>query len=109
MKLHEITTSEKGASEPSAPASGSGEHPKLSTRGKGPSTIAVLEGSSGEGSKGSSGSLPASLPKVKINGISASELATPLGTLLSFERSGVRYLLAGSVTPATIEAVARGL
>ena len=31
------------------------------------------------------------------------------GTLLSFERSGVRYLLAGSVSPAAVEAVARGL
>ena len=36
-------------------------------------------------------------------------VVTALGTLLSFERSGVRYLLAGSVTPAAIEAVARGL
>ena len=49
------------------------------------------------------------LPKVTINGTSASELRTELGTLLTFERSGVRYLLAGCVTPATIEAVARGL
>ena len=49
------------------------------------------------------------LPKVKINGVSASELRTELGTLLSFERSGVRYVLAGSVTPAAIEALARGL
>ena len=49
------------------------------------------------------------LPKVKINGASASELRTALGTLLSFERSGVRYVLAGSVTPAAIEARRRGL
>ncbi len=49
------------------------------------------------------------LPKVTINGASASELRTELGTLLSFERSGVRYVLAGSVTPAAIEALARGL
>jgi hypothetical protein len=46
---------------------------------------------------------------VKINGASASELATPLGTVLSFERAGVRFLLAGSVTPSALEAVARGL
>ena len=39
----------------------------------------------------------------------ASELPTELGTLLSFERSGVRYLLAGAVTPAAVEAVAKGL
>ena len=49
------------------------------------------------------------LPKVTINGISASELRTALGTMLTFERSGVRYVLAGAVTPAAIEALARGL
>jgi hypothetical protein len=46
---------------------------------------------------------------VSINGVNASELRTELGTLLTFERSGVRYVLAGSVPPATIEALARGL
>ena len=35
-----------------------------------------------------------------LHGASATELPTALGTLLSFERAGVRYLLAGSVTPA---------
>ena len=49
------------------------------------------------------------LPKVSINGTSATELPTALGTLLSFERSGVRYFLIGSVTPAAIEAAAKGL
>ena len=49
------------------------------------------------------------LQTVKINGVSATELATPLGTLLSYESSGVRYLLLGSVTPSAIEAVAKGL
>ena len=49
------------------------------------------------------------LQKVKINGIEASELPTALGTLLSFERSGVHYLLAGAVSPAAVEAVAKGL
>jgi hypothetical protein len=49
------------------------------------------------------------LPQVKINGTSASELRTALGTVLSFERSGVRYVLAGSVKPGQLEALARGL
>ena len=69
----------------------------------------ILEETSSGPEGKSGGSLPEELPKVKINGTSASELATPLGTLLSFERSGVRYLLLGSVTPAAVEAVARGL
>ncbi len=46
---------------------------------------------------------------MKINGVNASELSTELGTVLSFERSGVRYVVAGSLTPAAIEAFARGL
>ena len=46
---------------------------------------------------------------MNINGTKASELRTELGTVLSFERAGVRYLLAGSVSPAQLEAVARGL
>jgi outer membrane lipoprotein-sorting protein len=88
------------------------EAPKLTTSGSGPGTIAILESRASNGAKGSKGSslaLPESLPKVKLNGVSAAQLATPLGTLLSFERSGVRYLLAGSVTPSTLQAVARGL
>jgi hypothetical protein len=70
--------------------------------------VAVLESNSPNGSKSSS-TLPEGLPKVKINGINAAELTTPLGTLLSFERSGVRYLVAGSVSPSALETVARGL
>jgi hypothetical protein len=29
--------------------------------------------------------------------------------VLSFERSGIRYLLAGAVSPGAVEAVAKGL
>ena len=80
--------------------------PKLTTRGQGPGTIVVLEAKAG----GAKQSHPLEgLPQVKINGTSASELHTVLGTVLSFERSGVRYLLAGSVKPAELEALARGL
>jgi hypothetical protein len=83
--------------------------PKLTTSGHGPSTVAVLEAEEESGSKKGASEPLEGLPKVTIDGTSASELRTELGTLLTFERSGVRYLLAGSVTPATIEAVARGL
>jgi hypothetical protein len=68
----------------------------------------VLEGKAETATQQSSSKLEG-LPKVTIDGTSASEVRTQLGTLLSFERSGVRYLLIGSVTPTTIEAVARGL
>jgi len=90
------------------PKSGAADKPNVTTQGHGPSTIAVLESKTKAGAKSASEPL-GGLPKVTINGISATELRTELGTLLTFERSGVRYLLAGSVTPAAIEAVARGL
>lgn len=50
-----------------------------------------------------------SLPSVQVNGATGTELATALGTLLRFERSGVSYVVAGSVPPAAAEAAARGL
>jgi outer membrane lipoprotein-sorting protein len=109
-KIEEVTISKPAAASRTRHGHKPGsKRPKLSTRGHGPGTIAVLESRAANGAKGSSLSLPESLPKVKLNGVSATELATPLGTLLSFERSGVRYLLAGSVTPSALEAVARGL
>jgi outer membrane lipoprotein-sorting protein len=82
--------------------------PKISKSGHGLAQVTVLE-SKTSGSQKSALNLPEALPKVKINGATATELSTALGTLLTFERSGVRYLLVGSVTPAAIEAVARGL
>jgi outer membrane lipoprotein-sorting protein len=85
------------------------EAPKLTTHGHGPATIAVLASKGkGEGGQGAGGTLEG-LPKVSIDGVSASELRTELGTVLTFERGGVRYLLAGSVEPSAVEAVARGL
>jgi outer membrane lipoprotein-sorting protein len=87
---------------------GDGGGPSITTRGHGVSSVAVVESKPKPGEKPAS--LPEGLPKVKIDGTTtATELPTALGTLLSFERSGVRYVLAGAVTPADIEAVARGL
>jgi outer membrane lipoprotein-sorting protein len=106
-KIDEIKSPETAA-KPSAGQTGDASHPKLSTRGHGISTVAVLESQGTTGAEGTSPALPEG-PKVNINGTTATELPTPLGTLLSFERSGVRYLLGGSVTPAAIEAVAKGL
>ena len=60
-----------------------------------------------QGSEGDHGSL--SLPTVSINGVQAQELATPLGTVIRFERGGVAYTVIGSVSQATAEAAARGL
>jgi outer membrane lipoprotein-sorting protein len=91
----------------------------LITYGQGLGGIALIESQakSGEagGGEGGSGSgeggaeLLGDLPKVQLPGATASELPTPLGTLLSFTRGGVDYVLAGSVTPATLQAAAKGL
>jgi outer membrane lipoprotein-sorting protein len=95
-----------------AGASGShspGEKPHVSTSGKGLGAIVLFESPVKAGAKESTSSELEDLPKVNIDGTSASELPTQLGTLLTFERAGVRYLLGGSVTPAAIEAFARGI
>jgi outer membrane lipoprotein-sorting protein len=109
VKTHELKLSHgEGATGRQGTASGAGK-PKLTTSGHGPSTVAILESQTKPGAGNGGGESLEGLPKVTINGVSASELRTELGTVLSFERLGVRYVLAGSVTPATIEALARGL
>jgi outer membrane lipoprotein-sorting protein len=49
------------------------------------------------------------LPEVSLDGITAHELATQLGTALTWENGEVSYVLAGSVPPAAAEAAARAL
>ena len=49
------------------------------------------------------------LPEVNIGGATGSELATALGTVVTFERGGIEYVVAGSVPPVAAENVARGL
>jgi outer membrane lipoprotein-sorting protein len=102
ITLPEHTGSRTGSTE-------GGEHPTATTRGHGLSTIAVIERKTKAGASQSSSVLPEGLPQVKINGTSATEIATELGTVLTFERSGVRYLVAGAVSPGAVEAVAKGL
>jgi outer membrane lipoprotein-sorting protein len=105
-KIEEVVLPEHG---PEANGSGQDhEPPKLTTFGKGISTIAVLEGKA-TGSGQASAGLPEGVQQVKVGNVTASELSTQLGTLLSFERDGVRYLIAGAVEPSAVEAVAKGL
>ncbi|MEA2207698.1 MAG: hypothetical protein QOF54_175 [Solirubrobacteraceae bacterium] len=88
-------------------SSGGSEKPNISTRGSGITATKVLQSKVKPGEKAPT--LPEGLQKVKLGETTATELPTELGTLLTFERSGVRYVLAGAITPAQIEAVARGL
>jgi hypothetical protein len=49
------------------------------------------------------------LPTVSLDGVTAHELATQLGTALTWRKGGVSFVLAGSVPPAAAEAAARAL
>jgi outer membrane lipoprotein-sorting protein len=64
---------------------------------------------SGSSSDGGDGPQGLSLPTLTVNGASAQELDTALGTVLRFSRVGVSYIVAGSVSKSTAEAAARGL
>jgi hypothetical protein len=78
----------------------------LVTYGKGLGAVAVLQ------TRADATGAPderAGLPEVNIDGATGVELATPLRTVLSFARDGVRHVVLGSVTPVAAENVARGL
>jgi outer membrane lipoprotein-sorting protein len=109
VKIEEVSPSGSGGANASGPSANGAGKPNITTHGHGLSAIAVLESKTQAGAQKSTGDPLEGLPKVTINGVSASELRTELGTLLSFERSGVRYLVAASVTTSAIEAFARGL
>lgn len=106
-KVEEVTLP-SGEKHEGSGSTGGAEHPKATTHGNGITAVHVLESNVKPGEKAPN--LPEGLQKVKLDeSTTATELPTALGTLLSFERSGVRYVLAGAITPAQIEAVARGL
>jgi hypothetical protein len=83
--------------------------------GKGLGGVAVIERAAKAGAKSplpsttSSNGSSLNLPTVSINGATGTELDTQLGSLLQFTRSGVSYLVVGSVPGAAIEAVSRDL
>lgn len=82
------------------------------TYGRGLGGILVVErkaraGEAPLGSGGGRGSLR--LPQINVNGATGSELATELGTVLSFQRGGVDYVVAGSIPAQSAETAARQL
>jgi hypothetical protein len=101
-KVVEVKAPTKGG--PAGTKAGS-EQGKLTLHGKGASTIAVVSQSGKDAAKDPL----AGLPQVSLGAHKASELRTQLGTVLSFESSGVRYLVGGFLTPSVVEAFARGL
>lgn len=90
-----------------------GKPAAMLTYGQNLGGIAVIEQTApaGAASSGRSGQGVGGLrlPTVSINGSSATELGTPLGTVLHFTRGGVGYTVLGSVTPYAAETAARAL
>jgi outer membrane lipoprotein-sorting protein len=82
----------------------SGKPGAMSVYGEGMGAILVLQHAAGPEGK------PAlALPKVNIDGATGTELATPLGTVVTFRRGDVSYIVVGSVPPVAAENAARGL
>jgi hypothetical protein len=60
-------------------------------------------------SSGSSGGPLSNLPTVSLDGLTAHELATQLGTALEWQAGGTSYVLAGSLPAAAAETAARAV
>ena len=77
------------------------------TYGQGLGAIVVIERAASTGGKDAA---PLTgLPTVSLDGATAHELATQLGTIVTWDRDGVSTVLAGSVPAAAAEAAAREL
>ena len=76
--------------------------------GQGLGAIAVIERAQDTAAKSNGGALDA-LPSISLDGVTAHELSTQLGTVLGWDRSGVSFVLAGSVPTAAAESAARAL
>jgi outer membrane lipoprotein-sorting protein len=74
--------------------------------GEGMGAIVVLQHRAGP-QDGRNGGLQ--LPEINIDGATGTEIATPLGTVVRFQRDGVAYTVLGSVPPVAAENAARGL
>jgi hypothetical protein len=85
----------------------------LAVYGKGLGAIAVFQRKAGDdtrkGPAAGGGRDDLRLPQINIGGATGTELATALGTVVTFERDGVAYVVAGSVPPVAAETAARGL
>lgn len=87
-----------------------GKQAALSIYGEGLGAIAVLQRKAAPaGEKQDNGRGELGLPEIDIDGLPGAELATALGTIVTFQRGGVAYVVAGWVPPATARSAARGL
>ncbi len=84
----------------------SGSRAAMAVYGRGLGALVVLEQPATPTAKHSP---LGSLPGVSIDGASGHELDTALGTMIQFDRAGVRYTVIGSLPPAAAEAAARAI
>ncbi len=83
-----------------------GGHTVLAFYGQGLGGIALVERKS---DAAAAPSMLSGLPTVSLDGVTAHELATQLGTVLAWQSNGTAYVLAGSLPPAAAEAAARAV
>jgi hypothetical protein len=84
----------------------SGTRAAMAVYGRGLGAVVVFE----QPATGSVKHSPlAALPGVSVDGATGHELDTALGTLIQFDRAGVRYTVIGSLPPAAAEAAARAI
>ena len=79
------------------------------TYGQGLGAILVFQHKADSAQRSPAGRSALRLPQINIRGATGTELATALGTVVTFDRGGVSYVVAGSVPPAAAENAARGL
>jgi len=84
-----------------------GEKAAVVSYGTGPGGYLVLERAAGSGT--STPKVLSQFPSVHVAGVTGHELTTPLGTVVTFTKGGVEFVLAGSVTQADAEAAAGAL
>jgi hypothetical protein len=84
----------------------SGTPAAVAVYGQGLGALVVLEQ---QKPAGADRSPLAALPRVSIDGASGHELDTALGTLIQFDRGGVRYTVVGSLPSAAAVIAARGI
>jgi hypothetical protein len=77
--------------------------------GQGLGAIVLVERAKDTQAKDGVSAALGSLPTVSIDGVTGHELATQLGTILTWDRAGVTYVLAGSVPNGAAETAAAAL
>jgi hypothetical protein len=80
----------------------------IAVYGQGLGAVIVVERAKDASGSGLPSQMQA-LPAITLDGATGHELTTQLGTLLTWDRGGVSYILAGSIPSSAAEAAARAL